>query len=200
MERTQSPLTNNERHMIVSAHKYFSGAQQGTKQRERLPLRKQVAVALGIGEATVGRVVSDWNCRNDGLFTPHETLGRPITKPDDNIAELIRNFVKTANLSGAPLSTPILRQKLSEHSHMISKWKLLRLLHFLGYYYGRGERRNIHRRMSSFVAVICTSDSKTCKAIMMFRPGRKFSWTNLIVISITIARLPYLASTSWCCS
>src|SRR6185295_8931448 len=54
--------------------------------------------------------------------------------------------------SGAPLSTPILREKIAEHGHIISKWQLLRLLHFLGYYYGRGEHRNILHEAPANVA------------------------------------------------
>jgi len=81
LARMQSPLTDNERCMIISIHEYFSSAEQGAEQRKFLTLRKRVATALGIGEATVGRVLSDWICRNDGEFTPHKTMGRPAVEP-----------------------------------------------------------------------------------------------------------------------
>ncbi len=70
LERTKTSLTNNERQMIVSAHQYFLDDRTRTKQREHLPLHKQVAEAFGIGEVTVVRVVSNWNHRNDEQFTP----------------------------------------------------------------------------------------------------------------------------------
>lgn len=152
LTRTQSPLTDNERCMIVNLHQYFLCAQQGSTQRQCLTLRKQIATALGIGEGTVARVLWDWNSRDDGEFTPHKTLGRPIAEMDANIAEVIRSLVKTANLTGAPLSTQILREKLSEHGHVLSKGQLLRMLHFLGFYYGRGERRNILHEAPANVA------------------------------------------------
>ena len=98
--------------MIVNAHRYFSECHASAKQREHLPLRKQVAEALGIGEATVARVMSDWNCRNDGQFTRWVGL-------ECDVAKAIRNLIRTANASGMPLVTAILCQKLAEHGHII---------------------------------------------------------------------------------
>src|SRR5262245_9836995 len=79
-------------------------------------------------------------------------MGRPTGEPNPNIVEVIRNLVKTVNTSGLPLATPILCQKLAEHGHKISKWQLLRLLHFLGFYYSRGEHRNILHEVPANVA------------------------------------------------
>ena len=47
--RTKSPLTDNERHMILSAYKYTSEPHEGHGQRQAMTLRKQVATALGCG-------------------------------------------------------------------------------------------------------------------------------------------------------
>jgi hypothetical protein len=74
---------------------------------------------------------------------PEKTHDRPKKKLNQNVVELIRGFVMAANTSGAPLSTDILRQKLEENEHLLSKWQLVWVLHKLGYYYGHGERRNI---------------------------------------------------------
>ena len=150
--RTQSPLTDNERSMIINLHEYFLSPQKWIEQKKNVTLRKQVAMALGIGEATVGRVLCDWNHRNDGKFTPHKIMGRPTVEPSADIAEVIRNLIRTANLTGTPLATPILCQKLGEHGYTLSKKQLLHVLHLLGYYYGRGERRNILHETPANVA------------------------------------------------
>ena len=105
-------------------------------------------------------------------------MGRPIMEPDCDVAELVRSLIRTANASGAPLATAILRQKLAEHGHTLSKWQLLRVLHLLGYYYGRGERRNILHEASA---------STICKAETMFQLGQKFSLMNRTVIFIILA-------------
>ncbi|CAB4474390.1 unnamed protein product [Rhizophagus irregularis] len=53
------------------------------------------------------------------------------------------------------VSTPVLCQFLSENRYTFSKWKLLRVLHHLGYYYGQGERRNILYESPNNVAFRC---------------------------------------------
>ncbi|CAI2187370.1 8918_t:CDS:2, partial [Funneliformis geosporum] len=66
----------------------------------RLTLRKRVADVLGVSESTVGCVVSDWNKRNNGTFTPHKTLGRPISQPDENVSDLLSTKILNVNKTG----------------------------------------------------------------------------------------------------
>jgi transposase len=101
VKRKENPLTDNERRMIISTHQYFFQARQGMEQPQHSRLRKQVATVLGVGEATVERVVADWKQRNDGKFTPHQTIGRPKLEPNPNIIELIRILVNASNLTVA---------------------------------------------------------------------------------------------------
>ncbi|CAB5395250.1 unnamed protein product [Rhizophagus irregularis] len=60
-----------------------------------------------------------------------------------------------ANKKAEQLSTVILRQYLLEQGYNFSKWKLLRVLHRLGYYFGQGERRNILHESPNNVAYRC---------------------------------------------
>jgi transposase len=129
--------------MIFNAHQYFFDVRQCQNQQQTLTLRKQVAMVLGIGEATVAQVVSEQNKKKNQEFSTQKKSGRPKKYLDQSISELIRGFITTANTSGTPISTNILRQKLAENNHELSKWQLLRILHILGYYYGQGERRNM---------------------------------------------------------
>ena len=152
LDRDRSPLTDNERKMIFNTHQYFFDIRQRQKQRQALTLRKQVATVLGIGEATVGRVVAEQNKRKNEEFPVRKKLGRQKKYLDHRIPELIRSFIMSANTSGTPLSTQILRKKLAENGYKLSKWQLLRVLHMLGYYYGRGERRNILHESPTNVA------------------------------------------------
>jgi len=59
--------------------------------------------------------------------------------PDIIIITLLREKITNANKAGTPVSTPILRQYLAENGFTLSKWKLLRLLHTLGYYLSNKE-------------------------------------------------------------
>ena len=109
--------------MIINAHWYFLGTHDEKEQKQAVPLRKRVATVLGVGEATVARVVSDWNKRNDSSFTPHKTARRPEIKSNSNpeVSEILRSIINMANLSGTILSTQILCQKLEENGYNISK-------------------------------------------------------------------------------
>src|SRR5688572_21306736 len=122
--------------MVFNVHQHFLKVRQCQKQHHDLSLRKEVAAVLGIGEATVTRVVAEQNKKNNGEFQTQKILGRPKNTFDYNIPEILRSFIMSANTSGIPLSTQILRQKLEENGYKLSKWQLLRLLHKLGYYYG----------------------------------------------------------------
>jgi len=85
MKRTGAALTDNEKSMVISVYNYFSGVTFKTEDHQKTTLRKRVAEALGISESTVGVVVADWNERGDNTFTPHKTLGRPKSQPDENL-------------------------------------------------------------------------------------------------------------------
>jgi transposase len=154
-KRSGAPLTENEKLMIINTHKYFSKATSDHEQHQKLTLRKRVALVLGVSEGTIASVVADWNRHSDGTFSVHKILGRPKLNPDDDIKILLRNYIIENNNTGKQISTLTLQQFLSEHGHTFSKWKIIRILHRLGYYYGRGERRNILHEAPNNVAFRC---------------------------------------------
>ena len=93
-------------------------------------IRKEVASVLGIGEATLARVVAEHNSSKNEKFSERSERrmqGRPRKSPDHNVVDLIHRFVMTANTSGSPLSTRLLRQKLvlEEHGHILSKGQVI---------------------------------------------------------------------------
>ena len=71
-ERDRSFLTSNEKTMIFWVHQYFLDIRQRHAPHQAIPLRKEVATVLGIREATVARVVSEYN-KADHL--PEKTHG-----------------------------------------------------------------------------------------------------------------------------
>jgi len=75
MKRSGTPLTDNEKLMIINVYNYFKEDNSRKEDHRKLTLRKRVAEVLGVAESTVGSVVSDWNNRGDNTFTPHKTLG-----------------------------------------------------------------------------------------------------------------------------
>jgi len=155
MKRSGTPLTDNEKLMIINVYNYFKEDNSRKEDHRKLTLRKRVAEVLGVAESTVGSVVSDWNNRGDNTFTPHKTLGRPKSEPNENLSELLRTKILDSNKKAEQLNTPILRQFLSENGYELSKWTLLRVLHRLGYYFGQGECRNILHESPNNVAYRC---------------------------------------------
>ena len=86
-------------------------------------------------------IVAEYNQSKSRESSPK--IGRPKKELNHDLVEIIRSIIIFSNISGLPLSTPILRKKLKENSYIFSKWQLLHLLHMLGYYYGRSERQNM---------------------------------------------------------
>src|SRR6185295_17831816 len=61
LNRDRTPLTDNERRMIFNANQYFLDVRQRQMQCQDISLCKQVAMVLGIGEATVVHMVTEQN-------------------------------------------------------------------------------------------------------------------------------------------
>ncbi|CAG8793697.1 5514_t:CDS:2, partial [Gigaspora rosea] len=59
--RTLINLTDNEKIMVLSVHRYLQKNMPKLKSKETTNLRKEVSLATGVGEATVARIVADFN-------------------------------------------------------------------------------------------------------------------------------------------
>ena len=86
--------------MVISAHQHFSNPNSIEKQNKNILSCKQVALALGVAESTVGVVIADWNQRNDGIFTLHQNLGSPKLELDENITSLLCIYIVDNNKNG----------------------------------------------------------------------------------------------------
>ena len=122
-QRSAAPLTENEKIMILNAHKYFSEENSSSKKRQKSTLRKRVAEVLGVSESTVGRVIHKWNECKNGSFAEQKNIGRPRLQPSPDIITLLREKITNANKAGTPVSTPILRQYLAENGFTLSNAK-----------------------------------------------------------------------------
>ena len=91
-QRSAAPLTENEKIMILNAHKYFSEEISSSKKRQKFTLRKRVAEVLGVSESTVGRVIHKWNECKNGSFAEQKNIGRPLTM-QKNIEKTISMYI-----------------------------------------------------------------------------------------------------------
>ena len=88
VNRTPAPLTANEKWMVLNFYRYFSGATSIDKQNKNMTLRKRVGLVWGLRRVRLGDVLSDWNQRNDGTFTPHQNLNLNQAKASHHFCEL----------------------------------------------------------------------------------------------------------------
>ena len=101
----------------------------------------RVAKALGIGEATVKRIMAAKKKPKESLES--KKRGKPPYKVSSLLAPIIRDFIRQKNLKGKKVSTEELRKYLLlSHQTDIPSTTLLRTLKRLGFVFGIGERRN----------------------------------------------------------
>jgi transposase len=139
--RDQKHLTANEKIMIVRVHLYLKDFLSRPKHHRAVKLRREVAEACGIGEATVGRIISEFNKENS--VEKSKGGGPRGSRMSDDIVQEIQKIVNHSNAIGRPLSLQKIRSELNKESIDISKETLRRQLIKIGLYYGKGERRNI---------------------------------------------------------
>ncbi|CAG8774661.1 16166_t:CDS:1, partial [Dentiscutata erythropus] len=120
IERTQIALTVNEKKMILSVHNYIQEKMKMTDEiritdeqlKKATNLRKEVSIATGVGEATVARVVAEFN--KTGKVTSSE---QGHQAPKDFHAEYVNavhDLILSANRDGLPLTLRSIVFELSE--------------------------------------------------------------------------------------
>lgn len=113
----------------------------------------RTAAALGIGEATVKRIMSRRNKGNadDETGVPTDR-GRPEQRVSPNLQPVVRSIVRAANLKGQRVSLGRLRKALAEECEAkIPTATLWRTLARWGFSYGEGRRRCALREQSYVV-------------------------------------------------
>ena len=98
-----SPLTPEEKNIIVLLKKYFDRTRNDPEEQE-LPGFERVAHAMDIGVATVKRVMSDHNCGVNFMDQEENLRGRPSRLLSDSLQAVTREYVRQANLTGCSRS------------------------------------------------------------------------------------------------
>jgi transposase len=132
------PLTPETKKLVVSVKQYFD--------RNRLkplePSTKRTADALGIGLATVKRVMADYNHDPKLLDDPPKMRGRRIHAVSVSYQEAVRAYIRSANNNGEYITLANIRDFLKENSteepfHIAT---LARTLNRWGFEFGKGTR------------------------------------------------------------
>ena len=132
------PLTPEIKKLTVSAKQYFDRK----KLTPAEPSVKRTADALGIGIATVKRIMADYN-RDPGLLDkPAKLRGRPIYAVSVSYQESTRSYIRAANKKGEYITLAVIRNFLEEEypDESFNKATLARTLNRWGFEFGQGVR------------------------------------------------------------
>ena len=132
------PLTPETKQVVVSVKQYFDGK----KFKPIEPSVKRTADALGIGVATVKRVMADYNRDPELLDEPAKMRGRPVHAVSATRQEAVRAYIRSANKKGEYITLSDIGDFLNEKSkdepfHIAT---LARTLNRWGFEFGKGTR------------------------------------------------------------
>jgi len=132
------PLTPEAKKLVVLVKQYFDGKRFTPPE----PSVKRTADALGIGMATVKRVVADYNRDPKLLDEPSKMRGRPVHAVSVSHQDAVRAFVRTANKNGEHITLSDIQEFLNKESknesfHIAT---LARTLNRWGFEFGKGTR------------------------------------------------------------
>lgn len=106
---------------------------------------KRTAEGLGIGEATVRRVMAEYNKNKQNIPNkPKKSRGRPDFSIPGKIQPIVRKFIRSQNLLGKFVSLELVSEHLSQidSDYVFPITTLWRALNRWGFTYGVGKRRS----------------------------------------------------------
>lgn len=132
------PLTPEAKKIVVSVKQYFDRNKFQTSESST----KRTADALGIGQATVKRVMADYGRDPSLLDEPAKIRGRPAHAVSASNQELVRTFIRSANKNGEYITLAAIRDFLQEESgdESFHRATLARTLNRWGFEFGQGTR------------------------------------------------------------
>jgi len=134
-------FTLEMKQMVVNLKLHFDGEKKAGKFISTKNTIKRVAHGLGIGEATVKRIMA---AKNQGkkFAVEEKERGKPPCRLSLNLQPVIRDFVRRKNLKGQKISSEQIREYiLQKHSVEIPASTFKRSLKRIGFTYGVGKRR-----------------------------------------------------------
>lgn len=138
ISRRGKPLTPEIKKIIVSVKQYFDHNRLKTEE----PSVIRTADALGIGIATVKRIMADFNRDPAILDKPAKLRGRPVYAVSMTYQESIRSYIRASNRRGEHITlTDIIdffKEQYGESD--INKVTLARTLNRWGFEFGEGVR------------------------------------------------------------
>jgi len=106
---------------------------------------EQTAKGLGIGEATVRRIMAEYNKNKQSVpDSEPKTRGKPEYTIPQSLQPVVRKYIRSQNFKGLHVSVDLVRKHLAKRSpdHNFPTTTLWRTLSRWGFTYGTGKRRS----------------------------------------------------------
>ncbi len=136
--RRGKPLTPEVKKLAVSVKQYFDQVKMVPYE----PSVNRTADALGIGVATVKRIMADYNRDPELLDKPTKERGRPVYAVSVSHQEAVRSYVRSANEIGQHITLADIQEFLKQEygDESFHKATLARTLSRWGFEFGKGTR------------------------------------------------------------
>ena len=149
-----SPLTSEFKRAIVLLKDYFDRTQDDVREQE-YPSVERAAHALGVGIATVKRVMADYHRRPEALDRgAAQRRGRPPRAIADSLQTITRDYVRQANREGTHITLEMVAEQLAQEApdQQFSLRTLGRTLDRWGFTFGKGTRSQHLKEKDQVVA------------------------------------------------
>jgi len=129
--------------VVVQLKQYFDSERKSGPVVSTKDSFSRTANALGLGVASIKRIVSRYKRTGSALTKPRKRPGRPPDAACESAQVIIRDFIRAQNLLGRRVSIEKLRNHLSEeHDLDVERSNLWRALQRWGFTFGTGRRRD----------------------------------------------------------
>jgi transposase len=149
-----SPLTPELKRAIVLLKDYFDRTQDDVREQD-YSSAERAAHALGVGIATVKRVMADFHRSPDVLDRgAAQRRGRPPRAIADSLQTMTRDYVRQANREGTHITLEMVAERLAKEApdQQFSLRTLGRTLDRWGFTFGKGTRSQHLKEKDQVVA------------------------------------------------
>lgn len=132
------PITPEIKSLVVSVKQYFDR----NKIKPKISSTIRTSEAIGIGTASVKRILADYNRDPKSLNSPAKMRGRPAHIVGTSYQETIRAYIRNANQKGEYITLANIRDVLNNNSleETFHTATLARTLNRWGFEFGKGTR------------------------------------------------------------
>jgi transposase len=137
-------FTFGMKQLVVNLKQYFDIERYQNNLKAEWAIQ-QTARALGIGEATVRRIMAEYNKNQQTVPTNlPKARGRPEYTIPNDLQPVVRQYIRGQNLKGQHVSVELVRERLAKINpdYAFPATTLWRALSRWGFTYGTGRRRS----------------------------------------------------------